>query len=378
VENPPDTPQLAIGKPTDAAFRIEAGGSWTAGNAAALEETLSRVRDGARGNASVSVHMEGVDAFDTYGAWLLERLRRELESDGAQVTIEGMPQRRMPLFREMAEVNREEDAALRKARPPLGGEFSFTGLISDIVGFVVMLGAAVQALARIVFRPRSFRFTSTVHQFDRVGWQALPIVILVTFIIGAIIAQQGFFHFRRFGADLYVVDMVGFLVMREIGVLLVAIMVAGRSGSSFTAELGSMKMREEIDALRTMGFDPVEVLILPRILVLVVALPVLTFIGSMAALYGAGLVATFYAGMSWELYVDRLRDAITIEHFQVGLIKAPFIGLVIGVIACNEGLLVRGSASSLGLHTTRSVVKSIFMVIVVDGFFAVFFSAIGM
>src|SRR5665648_11439 len=154
-----------------------------------------------------------------------------------------------------------------------------------------MLGALVVVLARIVSHPRRFRFTSMVHQLDNVGWRAVPIILLITFLIGCIIAQQGIFHFRKFGADIYVVDMVGILVLRELGVLIVAIMVAGRSGSAYTAELGSMKMREEIDALSTMGLDPVEVLILPRVIALVCALPILTFIGSMAALYGGGLVA---------------------------------------------------------------------------------------
>jgi phospholipid/cholesterol/gamma-HCH transport system permease protein len=155
-------------------------------------------------------------------------------------------------------------------------------------------------------------------------------------------------------------------------------MVAGRSGSSYTAELGSMKMREEIDALRTMGFDPVEVLILPRILALVIALPILAFLGSLAALFGAGLVAKFYGGMGTEIFIERLREAISLTHFQVGMIKAPFMALVIGLVACAEGLRVKGSAESLGLKTTDSVVKSIFMVIVLDGLFAIFFASIGM
>jgi phospholipid/cholesterol/gamma-HCH transport system permease protein len=155
-------------------------------------------------------------------------------------------------------------------------------------------------------------------------------------------------------------------------------MVAGRSGSAYTAELGSMKMREEIDALRTMGFDPVEVLILPRMLALIIALPILTFLGSIAALYGGGLVAWLYGGMSPEIFIARLHEAISVEHFEVGIIKAPFMAWVIGVVACSEGLRVKGSAESLGLHTTSSVVKSIFLVIVLDGLFAVFFASIGM
>ena len=217
-----------------------------------------------------------------------------------------------------------------------------------------------------------------MHQLDRVGLQAVPIILLITFLIGGIIAQQGFFHFRKFGADQYVVDMVGILVLREIGVLLVAIMVAGRSGSSYTAELGSMKMREEIDALRTMGLDPVGVLILPRILALVIALPALTFLGSMAALFGGGVIAATYGDMNPDIFIARLKEAISLTHFKVGMIKAPFMALVIGLVACTEGLKVKGSAESLGLQTTASVVKSIFLVIVLDGLFAIYFAAIGM
>ena len=151
-----------------------------------------------------------------------------------------------------------------------------------------LLGALTTAVAATIAHPTRLRLTSVVHHLERVGWRAVPIILLSTFLIGAIIAQQGIFHFRTFGADVYVVDMVGILVLREVGVLIVCVMVAGRSGSAYTAELGAMKMREEIDALRTMGFDPVEVLVLPRIVALVVAVPMLTFLGSMAALYGAG------------------------------------------------------------------------------------------
>jgi phospholipid/cholesterol/gamma-HCH transport system permease protein len=168
------------------------------------------------------------------------------------------------------------------------------------------------------------------------------------------------------------------LVLREIGVLIVCIMVAGRSGSAYTAELGSMKMREEIDALRTMGFDPVEVLILPRIIALVIAVPLLTFLGSMAALYGGGMVAWLYGGIEPQVFLERLRDAISVQTFEVGMIKAPFMALVIGIVACVEGLQVKGSAESLGQKTTSSVVKAIFLVIVLDGCFAMFFASIGM
>jgi phospholipid/cholesterol/gamma-HCH transport system permease protein len=246
---------------------------------------------------------------------------------------------------------------------------SVAGISETFIGLIDMLGNVLVASGRVFLRPRDFRLTSTVHHLEQVCWRAVPIIVLITFLIGCIISQQGIFHFRRFGADIFVVDMLGVLVLREIGVLLVAIMVAGRSGSAYTAELGSMKMREEIDALRTMGFDPIEVLILPRLLALVIALPILAFLGAMAALYG---------GVDPEAFLLRLRDAISIDHFIVGIIKAPVMAAVIGIVACVEGLAVQGSAESLGQHTTASVVKGIFFVIVMDGVFAIFFASIGM
>ncbi len=239
-----------------------------------------------------------------------------------------------------------------------------------------MLGAVTVAWLRACLRPSTFRWTSMVNQVDLVGWRAVPIILLITFLIGAILAQQGIFHFRRFGAEIYVVDMVGILVLREIGVLIVCVMVAGRSGSAYTAELGSMKMREEIDALQTMGLDPVSILILPRIVALVIAVPMLTFIGSMAALYGGGLIASLYGGIPPEVFLSRLREAISTDHFIVGLLKAPFMALIIGIVACVEGLQVQGSSELLGMQTTASVVKSIFLVIVLDGVFAIFFAAV--
>ena len=248
----------------------------------------------------------------------------------------------------------------------------------SIVAIVNMVGALAVTMLRVTMHPRRFRFTSLVHQLDNVAWRAVPIILLITFLIGCIIAQQGLFHFRKFGADVYVVDMVGILVLRELGVLIVAIMVAGRSGSAYTAELGSMKMREEIDALRTMGFDPIEVLILPRIAALVIGVPILTFLGSMAALYGGGLVCWLYGGIDPDIFLSRLKEAIALNTFEVGMIKAPFMAMVIGVVACVEGLAVKGSAESLGLQTTASVVESIFLVIVLDGLFAIFFASIGM
>jgi len=363
-------------------LELAAAGSWTAPHAGELEKLVDSVAGEASKAKNVSIDMKGVREFDTFGAWLLERLMRQWTSTGRETDIVGMPEHDRDLLEEMHAVNRAPPAPPKHENKIVsflagvglaGAEFG-----RGLIVFAEMLAAIGMATARVLTRPRDFRFTSTVNQLDRVTWQAVPIILLITFLIGGIISQQGIFHFRKFGAELYAVDLVGILVLREIGVLIVAIMVAGRSGSSYTAELGSMKMREEIDALRTMGFDPVEVLILPRIIVLIIALPVLTFLGSMAALYGGGLVAWLYGGISPDIYISRLTEAISLTHFKVGMIKAPFMGLVIGVVACAEGLRVKGSAESLGLQTTASVVESIFLVIVLDGLFAMFFASFGM
>jgi len=363
-------------------FRLAGGGAWIAENAQTLEAQIDAATQ--RGSAAkrVEIDMGGVAQLDTFGAWLLERLTRNFSSRGCDTKVIGLKEDYRALMAELHGIKSEQAAALR-------GDNSLVHTVAAVgegvasvgatfIAFVNMLGALTVALARVVARPRTFRFTSMVHQLDNVGWRAVPIIMLITFLIGCIIAQQGIFHFRKFGADIYVVDMVGILVLREIGVLIVAIMVAGRSGSAYTAELGSMKMREEIDALRTMGFDPVEVLILPRIVALIIAVPILTFLGSMAALYGGGLVVWLYGGIDPDIYIQRLKEAISLDTFKVGMIKAPFMALVIGVVACVEGLAVKGSSESLGLQTTASVVESIFLVIVLDGCFAIFFASIGM
>ena len=361
---------------------LAAAGAWTALHAAEIEFIVDAVGNDPSLSGATSIDMSGVEALDTYGAWLLERLVRAQRERGTKVRIVALADRYIALLNELHEVNRTgSEAKVLPGRAILALEAigrGIEGVGRDLLVFLNMLGALCHAALSVLRNPRSFRLTSAVHHLDRVGWQAVPIIMLITFLIGGIIAQQGFFHFRKFGADDYVVDMVGILVLRELGVLIVAIMVAGRSGSSYTAEIGSMKMREEIDALRTMGLDPVQILLLPRVIALVVALPLLTFLGSMAALYGGGLVAWLYGGMNPDVFVARLKEAISLTHFKVGMIKAPFMALAIGVIACTEGLKVKGSAESLGLQTTTSVVKSIFLVIVLDGLFAIFFASIGM
>ena len=359
-----------------------AAGAWVAENARSLEAQIEAATQSGTAVKRVDIDMAGVERLDTFGAWLLERLTRSFSARGCETAVSGLKQDYRALMDEVHGVKREP-APARRGGASLASAVASVGESVAAVGgsfkaFVNMLGAVALALLRVMAHPRRFRFTSMVHQLDNVGWRAVPIVLLITFLIGCIIAQQGVFHFRKFGADIYVIDMVGILVLREIGVLIVSIMVAGRSGSAYTAELGAMKMREEIDALRTMGFDPIEVLILPRIVALIIGVPILTFLGSMAALYGGGLVCWLYGGIDPDIFLARLKEAISLQTFQVGIIKAPFMALVIGVVACVEGMAVKGSSELLGLQTTASVVESIFLVIVLDGLFAIFFASIGM
>src|SRR5580692_4634978 len=350
-----------------------AAGSWTARFAPVLEKMVADAEKLTGSRPNIFIDVSQVSKLDTFGAWLIERLRRSLTQGDNETKIAGLSANYSSLVDEVRRVKAvpaidTNSVTITGILDQVGR--SMVGVSSTIVGLVDMLGAVLAASARVMIHPSGFRLTSTVHHLEQVCWRAVPIVVLITFLIGCIISQQGIFHFRRFGADIFVVDMLGVLVLREIGVLLVAIMVAGRSGSAYTAELGSMKMREEIDALRTMGFDPIEVLILPRLLALVIALPIL-------ALLGGGLVAAAYGGIDPEAFMLRLRDAISIDHFTVGLIKAPVMAAVIGIVACVEGLAVEGSAESLGQHTTSSVVQGIFLVIVMDGVFAIFFASIG-
>ncbi|GLK82551.1 ABC transporter permease [Ancylobacter defluvii] len=378
-----EAPLLAVAR-NGRELVVVGNGRWVATQSAALEGAVDAVlaEAGSGATETVRIDLSGVRSLDTVGAVMVDRLVRSLGENGAKIGLVGLERRFQPLLNEITQGCHEVPPARRHLNPIIGG-LDVTGRTvvatgKDSMLFLSFIGAVMAAFLRVLVRPTTFRWTSMVFHLERAGLRAVPIIALMTFLIGCIIAQQGIFHFRRFGATTYVVDMVGILTLRELGVLIVSIMVAGRSGSAFTAELGAMKMREEVDALRVMGFDPNEVLVLPRLVALIIAVPLLTFIGSMCALFGGGLVAWLYGGISPEIFINRLREAISLNTFEVGMIKAPFMAAIIGLIACMEGMRVGGSSESLGTHTTASVVKAIFLVIVVDGLFAMFFAAIDM
>jgi phospholipid/cholesterol/gamma-HCH transport system permease protein len=242
---------------------------------------------------------------------------------------------------------------------------------------LAFLGLTALRFGRQIVQPRRIRWNALVNQFENIGFKALPIIGLMSFLIGIVLVQQGAVQLKQFGAEIYVVDIVGIGTLRELGILLTAIMVAGRSGSAFTAQIGSMRLQEEIDAMQTIGLDPMDVLVVPRVLALVILMPLLAFYASMLALIGGAIFTWLQLDIPISTFVQRLQEAVTFEHFLVGMIKAPVFGLVIAVVGCFEGMQVEGGAQSVGEHTTRSVVVSIFMVIVIDAMFAVFFTSIG-
>jgi phospholipid/cholesterol/gamma-HCH transport system permease protein len=353
-------------------------GPWTAAYANEVEALVAEIAAGADQN-HVIIDLSRVQRLDTLGAWVLDRTRHELGEQGLAADFAGATQEQQILLDEVAYHGFQEQAKVHHLGfvdflVDVGRTVKDAG--QDLVQGVAFLGELISGLVRVLVNPRRFRGTAVINQLEQIAYRGVPIIVLISFLVGCIITQQGIFQLVLFGATPFVVDLIGILVLRELGVLLTSIMVAGRSGSAFTAEIGSMKMREEIDALRVMGLDPIEVLIVPRILALVIGLPLLTFVASIAALFGGGVTAWIYGDISPDVFLSRLRSAVAFNTFMVGLIKAPFMALIIGIIATLEGMAVQGSAESLGRHVTSSVVKSIFMVIVLDGLFAMFFVAI--
>jgi len=246
-----------------------------------------------------------------------------------------------------------------------------------LYGLLGFLGATLIALWDVTTHPKRFRFNAVVQRFEVVGVSALGIIGLMSFLIGVVIAQQGAVQLQQFGAEFLTVNLVGRITMRELGVLMTAIMVAGRSGSAFAAQIGTMKLTEEVDAMRTIGVSPMEALVLPRVLATVIMMPLLGMYASIVAIIGGGLLCWITLDIPPVTFVQRLREVVPITDLYVGLLKAPVFGLIIAVAGCFQGMLVEGDAEQVGMRTTAAVVQAIFLVIVVDAFFAVFFTSIG-
>ncbi len=356
-------------------------GDWDTQTVALVDKEM-RDLEQVQSAQTIEIDVAGIGRMDTAGAWLVERLVHSQRSRGAQVEISGQSASIATLSEAVGEVLDKPNETVPDDRTPFFLRLPETigrkmfGFYSDFLASMHILGATIRGGQLKLGRGHSVNLAAIFNQVDRMGVGAIPVVILMSFIVGAIVAQQGAFQLRYFGAEIFVVDLVGILVLREMGVLLTAIMVAGRSGSAITAEIGSMKMREEVDALTVIGLNPVGVLVFPRLVALVIALPCLTILANFAAIGGAMTVTWIYSGITPDAFLDRMRSSIDVGTIFAGLIKAPFMALIIGIIGSVEGMKVGGSAESLGRHVTSSVVKSIFVVIVLDGMFAIFFAAI--
>ena len=358
-------------------LRLTAGGPWTVYHAAAVDGALRRLDP--QGATAAEIDASGVEALDTTGAWMLLRTRSQLTGAGLTITAFKLPEDFKPLL-QVIESDQPPPPAAVATRDTLAaylervGRASHSALIQAL-GILGYVGRITIEWSKTVYAPqRHFRLIATMHQIEEVGINALPIVGLLMFLVGIVLAYQGADQLKRFGLDIFTVNALGIGVLRELGVLITAIIIAGRSGSAFTAQIGTMKVNEEIDAMQTMGLNVDDVLILPRGTGLVIALPFLTFYADIVALIGGAIMCYFDMGITFPMFIRQLHQAINLDTFLVGMIKAPVFAYVIGMVGCFEGLNVERNAASVGKLTTRSVVESVFLVIVLDAGFSVIFS----
>ncbi len=373
-------PRIAVAE-RDGVLSCALSGVWTTRAIAVIDADMRKLEERG-GFDALALDLSGIEKIDTAGAWLIDRLASAFRRRGGEVTIEGESEVASILLDAVGEAGRRGKDGGPEPRPNIViraleavGRRVYE-MRDDFLSGMNILGATIRGAQMKLGRGHAVNPAAIFNQIDRMGVGAIPVVVLMSAIVGAIVAQQGAYQLSYFGADIFVVDLVGVLVLREMGVLMTAIMIAGRSGSAITAEIGSMKMREEVDALKVIGLNPIGVLVFPRLVALVIALPCLTIVANFAALGGGMVAAWLYSDITPAAFQDRLRAAIDLSTIFAGLIKAPFMAMIIGVIASVEGMKVGGSAESLGQHVTASVVKSIFVVIILDGLFAMFYAAI--
>lgn len=342
--------------------------------------TISRIggvqRDIDEASDPLTIDVSGVDRIDTVGAWLLYRTARDRGAD-----ITGQSPQIADLIAKVAEADTGAKVRPEKENPLLHaiGELGhwaidFARTFKGLLGF---FGAVLIGFGSLIRHPKRFRLNAVVQRFDFVGVRALGIIGLMSFLIGIVVGQQGAVQLQQFGAEVYTINLIGRLTLRELGTLMTAIMVAGRSGSAFAAQLGTMKITEEIDAMRTIGVSPIEALVIPRLLAAVIMMPLLAFFAMVMTLVGGGLFCWLVLEIPPLSFVGRLQEVTPLTDLWVGLVKAPIFGFIIGLAGCYQGMQVKGNSEEVGLRTTTSVVQSIFMVIVLDAVFAVFFTQIG-
>ena len=353
-------------------------GALTIEHVADIAAALAHVPPRAPG---LAIDLAAVTAIDTAGAWAINRTLSRWNEAGFPARLAGAPP---DIARLIAAVGSGSDAI--KLRPDtgnpiiarlerIGRALAFQG--ANIRNFLGFLGQTLVVLAGTLIGRRRLRWHAVVHQGEAIGVNALGIIGLLLFLVGLVIAQQGAVQLRQFGAEVFTVNLIGRATTRELGILLTAIMVAGRSGSAFAAQIGSMKLNQEVDALRTIGLDPIEVLVIPRVIACSLMLVGLAFYGGLCALVAGGVYVWTDLSMPPASYVTRLQEVILMSDFVIGMVKAPVFGFIIAIMGCFHGFQVTGNAESVGTRTTQAVVEAIFLVIVFDAFFAFFFSALG-
>ncbi len=360
-------------------WTLRASGDWSVKGIHQIDDKLRTIETS--DFPALVIDTSDVSSFDTGGAWLIERLRESAAQSGRSFEHRDTNNKHTELAK-VVQLNSgstgrfEQETSQIRTNPlaTLGMLVHSAG--QDFVTGCFLIGSSLNGSKSRSRHGGMRRVTSLINQMDHMGLRAVPVIALMSFLIGAIIAQQGAYQLKFYGEELLTVYLVAILHFREIAVLLTAVMVAGRTGSAITAEIGTMKMREEIDALDVIGLNPVGVLIFPRLLALIIVLPILTLVSDIAGIAGAIFISNIYIDITPSQFLEALNLEVEISHLYVGLVKAPFMAVLIGLIATIEGLKVGGSAESLGQKTTSAVVKSIFAVILLDGLFAIFFSII--
>jgi phospholipid/cholesterol/gamma-HCH transport system permease protein len=324
----------------------------------------------------LTIDLSGVEKADTVGAWLIYRTVRDRGAKvvGASKDVAGLLDQ-VAEADHPAQVRPEEKPGALRILDELGGWVSEAGV--TLVGLVGFLGSVLLGFAAIIRRPKRFRLNAVIQRFDVVGVRALGIIGLMSFLIGVVVGQQGAVQLEQFGAEIYTINLIGRITVRELGTLMTAIMVAGRSGSAFAAQIGTMKITEEVDAMRTIGVSPIEALVIPRMIAAVVMMPLLAFYSMIMSLLGGGIYVWIDLGIPPLTFIQRLQEVTPVTDLWVGLIKAPVFGVIIALAGCFQGMLVQGNSEEVGTKTTAAVVQAIFLVIVIDAVFAVFFSQIG-
>lgn len=370
--NPRDTqPPKADLDPGDAS-RLRLSGRWTLRHATDIGEVLRAAPEGV-----THVDASGVDQLDTLGVLQLLRYARRQKLAFEEFAFGEQHRQLVAAIEDVADERprRKRDLGFKAALSRLG--FAVVDNWREIIALVSFLGENLVKLLRLAREPRRLRMTSIVAQMEQAGLDAVPLVILLNYLVGAVVAFLGANILADFGATIFVVELVSIAFLREFGVLLTAIILAGRTASAFTAQIGAMVSREEVDAIRTLGLDPVDLLVLPRLIAMLVMLPLLTFIAMMSGLAGGLTVGAYSLDIPPQAYLARMQDTFEMRHLLVGLSKAPVFALLIALIGCLEGLQVQGTAQSVGERTTSSVVQTISLVIVIDAMAAIWFMYMG-